>query len=72
LADAQDIAAAAAFNFVSLLPTGEVHACRKFLSYLGNITQHSLTDIYHSKTAQKYRRGPEDCGSCALNPVCRG
>jgi selenobiotic family peptide radical SAM maturase len=62
----------AAFNFVSLLPTGEVHACRKFPSPLGNITQQTLTTIYHSKTAQRYRRGPEECASCTLNPVCRG
>ena len=62
----------AAFNFVSLLPTGEIHSCRKFPSYLGNITQHSLTEIYHSKTAQQDRRGPEECISCDLNPVCRG
>lgn len=62
----------AAFNFVSVLPTGEVHACRKFESPLGNLTRDSLTDIYHSSTARQYRTGPEDCLSCDLNRVCRG
>jgi len=38
----------AAFNFVSLLPDGEVHACRKFPSYIGNMHEKHLKDIYHS------------------------
>jgi selenobiotic family peptide radical SAM maturase len=62
----------AAFNFVSILATGEVHACRKFPSPIGNITLQSLTEIYHSDIAQQYRKGPDECSSCSLNPVCRG
>lgn len=62
----------AAFNFVSVLATGEVHACRKFPSFIGDITTQSLTEIYHSKRAQRYRIGPEECSSCRLNLVCRG
>jgi selenobiotic family peptide radical SAM maturase len=62
----------AAFNFVSLLPDGEVHACRKLPSPIGNIRQNSLLDIYHSDLAGKYRNGSEVCQGCNLNPVCRG
>ncbi|WP_051305442.1 thio(seleno)oxazole modification radical SAM maturase SbtM [Desulfogranum mediterraneum] len=62
----------AAFNFVSLLPDGEVHACRKFPSLIGNIFQHSLAEIYHSPLAERYRRGSEACGDCRLKLVCRG
>lgn len=62
----------AAFNFVSVLATGEVHACRKFPSPIGDITQQSLTRIYHSNIAERYRKGPDDCSSCRLNLVCRG
>ncbi|MFZ5571624.1 MAG: thio(seleno)oxazole modification radical SAM maturase SbtM [Thermodesulfobacteriota bacterium] len=62
----------AAFNFVSLLPDGEVHACRKFPSPIGDIRHKSLFDIYHSELAQKYRNGSEACRNCHLNPVCRG
>ena len=36
----------AAFNFVSLLPDGQVHACRKFPSSIGDINHQSLADIY--------------------------
>lgn len=62
----------AAFNFVSLLPDGEVHACRKFPSPVGHISSHSFSQIYHSEKAKKYRRGAEECRSCRIRPVCGG
>jgi selenobiotic family peptide radical SAM maturase len=62
----------ATFNFVALLPDGEVHACRKFPSLIGNIFKKDLTSIYNSKKAQKYRRGSLECGRCQLRPVCGG
>lgn len=62
----------AAFNFVSLLPDGEVHACRKFPSPIGNIHQQSLKEIYASVAAQTYRNGCEECAPCRLRPVCGG
>ncbi len=62
----------AAFNFVSLLPDGEVHACRKMPSLLGNIYQDSLIDIYHTPLAGRYRMGSSVCQSCAIRPACGG
>lgn len=62
----------AAFNFVSLLPDGEVHACRKFPSPIGNIHRQNLGEIYHSEVAKRYRSGPTDCNDCEIRPVCRG
>jgi selenobiotic family peptide radical SAM maturase len=62
----------AAFNFVALLPDGEVHACRKFPSPIGNMMQRRLAEIYHSKAAQKDRSGSKVCHDCSLNVVCRG
>jgi selenobiotic family peptide radical SAM maturase len=62
----------AAFNFVSLLPDGQVHACRKLPSLIGNIRQNSLSEIYHSDTARKYRQGTIGCLKCGLKPVCGG
>ena len=62
----------AAFNFLSLLPDGEVHACRKFPSLIGNIQAESLYDIYHSQAAARYRAGSAACESCEKNLVCRG
>jgi len=62
----------AAFNFVAILPNGEVHACRKYPSPIGNIHHHSLEEIYHSDAARAYRKGPSECADCHLRPVCGG
>jgi selenobiotic family peptide radical SAM maturase len=62
----------AAFNFVSLLPDGEVHACRKFPSLIGNIFDQSLAAIYDAPAAKKYRAGSQACRDCRLRPACGG
>jgi selenobiotic family peptide radical SAM maturase len=62
----------AAFNFVAILSDGAVHACRKFPSPLGNIFEKSLSDIYDSPMARKYRAGCSACRSCRIRPVCGG
>jgi radical SAM protein with 4Fe4S-binding SPASM domain len=62
----------AAFNFVSLLPDGEVHACRKFPSRIGHIQDQSLAEIYEGEAARGYRRGCLSCASCRLRAVCGG
>lgn len=62
----------AAFNFVSLLPDGEVHACRKFPSLIGNIFAQSLAEIYDSPAACQYRAGCRACRDCRLRPACGG
>ncbi len=62
----------AAFNFLALLPDGEVHACRKFPSLIGNITKNNLYDIFHNDRAERYRAGSLACRNCRLNVVCRG
>jgi selenobiotic family peptide radical SAM maturase len=62
----------AAFNFLAVLSDGEVHACRKFPSPLGNIFHQSIADIYDSPQAQRYRAGCTACHACKLHPVCGG
>jgi selenobiotic family peptide radical SAM maturase len=62
----------AAFNFVSILSDGEVHACRKFPSHLGNIHTQTLAAIYDSATARQYRSRPVACRKCPLCRVCGG
>jgi selenobiotic family peptide radical SAM maturase len=62
----------AAFNFVAVLADGEVHACRKFPSLIGNIFHQRIEEIYDSKIAQRYRAGCAECRSCLLRPVCGG
>jgi selenobiotic family peptide radical SAM maturase len=62
----------AAFNFLTLLPDGEVHACRKFPSLIGNIFQQNFREIYDSKKASLYRTRPEMCRHCNIRVVCGG
>ena len=62
----------AAFNFVSLLPDGQVHACRKFPSLIGDLNRNTLQQIYHSPDAQKYRQGCHECSACRLRLACGG
>jgi selenobiotic family peptide radical SAM maturase len=62
----------AAFNFLALLADGEVHACRKFPSRIGDIHEDTLYDIYHTDLAARYRAGSLACRDCRLNTVCRG
>ncbi|MFP4517043.1 MAG: thio(seleno)oxazole modification radical SAM maturase SbtM [Desulfovibrionales bacterium] len=62
----------AAFNFVSLLSDGELHACRKLPSSLGNIFETGLGDLYDSPLAERYRQGCTTCQGCSLFSVCGG
>jgi len=62
----------AGFNFVSLLPDGEVHACRKLPSLIGNMYQQGLGEIYHGTLAEQYRLGSAACQDCEIRPVCGG
>ncbi len=62
----------AAFNFCSILPNGDMHACRKFQSPIGNVLESSLLELYNSDAAETYRLGPEECRGCKIRPVCGG
>ncbi|OGW60998.1 MAG: selenobiotic family peptide radical SAM maturase [Nitrospirae bacterium RBG_16_64_22] len=62
----------AAFNFVALLPDGEVHACRKFPSPIGSVRESNLPEIYDSAEAKRYRRGCGECRGCPVRNVCGG
>ncbi len=62
----------AAFNFISVLPEGEAHACRKFPSLIGNVLQDGIAGAYDSEAAKRYRAGCASCESCAIRPVCGG
>jgi len=62
----------AAFNFLSVLPDGEAHACRKFPSPVGNVLFEGIAGVYDSEKARQYRAGPRACRSCSIRPVCGG
>lgn len=62
----------AAFNFVAVLPNGEVHACRKFPSPIGNLHTQTLGQIWDSDAARQYRRGCAACDGCPIRSKCGG
>lgn len=62
----------AAFNFVSILPDGQVQACRKFPSPIGELGEQDLISIYEGKRAADYRKGCSSCFHCQIRPVCGG
>ena len=62
----------AAFNFIALLPDGEVHACRKFSSLIGNLKDQSIDQVYCSESAERYRERLPGCRDCPLCHVCGG
>jgi radical SAM protein with 4Fe4S-binding SPASM domain len=62
----------AAFNFISILPDGEAHACRKFPSLIGNVLQQGIAGVYDSESAERYRAGSASCRDCTIRPVCGG
>jgi len=62
----------AAFNFIALLADGEVHACRKFPSPIGNAFSERLATVYDSERAEAYRQGCAACQGCRIRPVCGG
>ena len=62
----------AAFNFITILPDGEAHACRKFPSPIGNVLRDGIPGVYDSELARRYRQGPAACRECSLRPVCGG
>jgi radical SAM protein with 4Fe4S-binding SPASM domain len=62
----------AAFNFLSVLPDGDVHACRKFPSPVGNVYHQSIAEIDESEMAERYRSGSTQCRSCSIRLVCGG
>lgn len=62
----------AAFDCLAVLPDGDVYACRKFPSLVGNIYEQSLEEIYYSPAAARYRRGMRACDGCPIRHACGG
>jgi selenobiotic family peptide radical SAM maturase len=62
----------AAFNFLALLPDGEVHACRKLPSRVGHLRESSLEDVWRSAKAALWRAGSGACRGCRLRKAAAG
>lgn len=58
----------------TILPTGQVMACRRFDSTVGNVFSQNLHSIWTGEGMEKYRRYDkfEKCSHCELLRFCRG
>lgn len=59
---------------MTILPTGNVYACRRMESQVGNIFAESIHDIFLGEQMDKYREYDkfEKCSKCELLRFCRG
>jgi len=59
---------------ITILPTGEVMACRRFNSPVGNAPKTPIYDIYRGEKMNAYRQFEkfEKCAKCELLRFCRG
>lgn len=62
-----------ASGHMTILPNGDVYACRRFESKVGNVFFENLEDIFLKKE-EKYRKFEqfELCSACELKGFCRG
>lgn len=60
-------------SHITILPTGEVYACR-MESKVGNILEEELYDIFFGEKMNYYRQYEkfEKCSKCELLRFCRG
>jgi radical SAM/SPASM domain protein of ACGX system len=59
---------------ITILPNGDVYACRRMESKVGNIFVDELFDIWNSKELDEYRQIEKfnKCSKCKLKLFCRG
>ncbi|WP_094606014.1 Putative mycofactocin radical SAM maturase MftC [Sporomusa silvacetica DSM 10669] len=59
---------------LTILPNGDVYACRRFESRVGNIYTDRLYDVFLGKPMDQYRQynNFEKCSQCELRRFCRG
>ncbi|MGD9771299.1 MAG: radical SAM/SPASM domain protein, ACGX system [Parabacteroides sp.] len=59
---------------LTILPKGEVYACRRFESKVGNVFSENLFDIFNGEKMDAYRDYDkfEKCSKCELKAFCRG
>lgn len=59
---------------MTILPKGEVYACRRFESNVGNVFNEKLFDIFTGEPMNQYRDYEkfEKCSKCELKRFCRG
>jgi radical SAM/SPASM domain protein of ACGX system len=59
---------------ITILPTGDVYACRRMESKIGNVFETSMYDLFTGRELDCYREYEkfEKCSKCELFQLCRG
>jgi radical SAM/SPASM domain protein of ACGX system len=61
-------------NHITILPNGDIYACRRMSSKVGNIRTDDLTEVWQGDAMNYYRQYDKftKCSKCELFGVCRG
>ena len=61
-------------NHITILPNGDIYACRRMESKVGNVNQNNLYEVWNSDNMNAYRQYDKfvKCSKCELKNICRG
>ena len=61
-------------NHITILPNGDIYACRRMESKVGNVNENNLFDVWNGEAMNAYRQYDKftKCSKCELKGVCRG
>lgn len=61
-------------NHITILPTGDIYACRRMESKVGNVKEDGLYEVFTGSKMDEYRQIEKftKCSKCELKSVCRG
>lgn len=61
-------------NHITILPNGDIYACRRMESKAGNINEDDLYDVWTGAAMEGYRQYDKfvKCSKCELKNICRG
>jgi radical SAM/SPASM domain protein of ACGX system len=59
---------------LTILPTGDLYACRRFESKVGNVFEDNIADVWICDKMEAYREYTafKKCAKCELGAFCRG
>lgn len=61
-------------HHMTIIPNGDIYACRRMSSCIGNVKEKSLYEHFYGNELNKYRQYDnfEKCSKCELKRFCRG
>lgn len=61
-------------NHITILPDGDIYACRRMESKVGNINESNLYNVWNGENMNAFRQYEKftKCSKCELKGVCRG